>query len=77
MCSFVQLSIFPVTRHSEVHILARIARTEVFDPRDVAIVHVMNRVVRRCFLMGDGVCFVPYANAAKALLMNQRRQRLR
>jgi len=53
MCSFVQLSIFTVTRHAVVLIMARIARTEIFDPRDVAVVHVMNRVVRRCFLMGD------------------------
>jgi hypothetical protein len=29
------------------------ARVEVFSPEEVAIVHVMNRVVRRCFLLGD------------------------
>ena len=33
--------------------MARLARVEVFAPEEVAIVHVMNRVVRRCFLLGD------------------------
>lgn len=33
--------------------MGRQARAEVFSPDEVAIVHVMNRVVRRCFLMGD------------------------
>src|ERR1700691_1600094 len=33
--------------------MARIARIEVFSPEEVAIVHVMNRVVRRCFLFGN------------------------
>ncbi len=33
--------------------MARLARAEVFDPREVAICHVMNRTVRRCFLFGD------------------------
>ena len=33
--------------------MARLARAEVFDPNEIAIVHVMNRVVRRCFLFGD------------------------
>ena len=33
--------------------MARLARIEVFSPEEVAIVHVMNRVVRRCFLLGD------------------------
>ena len=32
--------------------MARLARSEVFAPDEVAIVHVMNRVVRRCFLLG-------------------------
>ena len=32
--------------------MARIARAEVFAPEEVAIIHVMNRVVRRCFLLG-------------------------
>jgi len=33
--------------------MARLARAEVFATDEVAIVHVMNRVVRRCFLLGD------------------------
>ena len=32
--------------------MARLARAEVVDPGEIAIVHVVNRVVRRCFLMG-------------------------
>jgi hypothetical protein len=32
--------------------MARLARVEVFAPDEIAIVHVMNRTVRRCFLMG-------------------------
>lgn len=33
--------------------MARLARAEVFAADEVAIVHVMNRTVRRCFLLGD------------------------
>ena len=33
--------------------MARMPRNEVFSPDEVAIVHVVNRVVRRCFLLGD------------------------
>ena len=33
--------------------MARLARVEVFSPDEIAIVHVMNRVVRRCFLLGS------------------------
>ena len=33
--------------------MARVAREEVFAADEVAVVHVMNRVVRRCFLLGD------------------------
>jgi hypothetical protein len=33
--------------------MARMARVEVFAPDEVAVVHVMNRVVRRCYLLGD------------------------
>lgn len=32
--------------------MARAARREVFSPDEIAIVHVMNRIVRRAFLMG-------------------------
>ena len=33
--------------------MARLTRAEVFDPGEIAIAHVMNRTVRRCFLFGD------------------------
>ncbi len=33
--------------------MARVSRAELFEPSEIAVVHVMNRVVRRCFLMGD------------------------
>jgi hypothetical protein len=33
--------------------MARPSRAEIFDPNEVAIAHVYNRTVRRCFLMGD------------------------
>jgi hypothetical protein len=32
--------------------MARLARAEVFDPSEVAILHICARVVRRCFLFG-------------------------
>lgn len=33
--------------------MARLARAEVFAADEIAIVHVMNRTVRRCFLLVD------------------------
>ena len=33
--------------------MARLARAEVFAPDEVAVAHVMNRVVRRCYLLGN------------------------
>ena len=33
--------------------MAKLAREELFSPEEIACVHVMNRAVRRCFLMGD------------------------
>lgn len=33
--------------------MARTNRSEVFSPDESAIVHVISRVVRRCFLLGD------------------------
>ena len=33
--------------------MARIARVEIFAPDEIAIAHVLNRTVRRCFLMGN------------------------
>ena len=32
--------------------MARLARAEVFAADEIAIVHVMNRTVRLCFLLG-------------------------
>ena len=32
--------------------MARLARAEVFDPSEVAVMHICARVVRRCFLFG-------------------------
>jgi len=34
--------------------MARVLRNEVFSSDGVAIGHVVHRVVRRCFLLGDG-----------------------
>jgi hypothetical protein len=33
--------------------MARLSRVEIFAPDEIAIVHVMNRTVRRCFLLGN------------------------
>ena len=33
--------------------MAKMARQDVFSPNEIACVHVMNRAVRRCFLLGD------------------------
>lgn len=33
--------------------MARLAREDLFSPEEIAIVHVMNRTVRRCLLMGE------------------------
>ncbi len=33
--------------------MTQLAREELFSPDEIACVHVMNRAVRRCFLMGD------------------------
>jgi hypothetical protein len=33
--------------------MARLARAEVFNPNEVATLHIMARVVRRCFLFGN------------------------
>lgn len=43
--------------------MSRTARGEVFTPDEIATVHVMNRVVRRCFLMGtDAVSGKDYSH---------------
>ena len=33
--------------------MARVARAEVFNPREVSVFHCINRCVRRCFLCGQ------------------------
>jgi hypothetical protein len=33
--------------------MARMARAEVFAPDEIPVVHVMNRGVRRCYLLGN------------------------
>lgn len=33
--------------------MARLPRAEVIDPSEVTVVHVINRTVHRCFLLGD------------------------
>jgi hypothetical protein len=33
--------------------MARIIRAEIFNPREVAVLHLCARVCRRCFLLGD------------------------
>ncbi len=33
--------------------MSRMTRAEVFDPREVAVLHVIARVCRRCFLFGE------------------------
>jgi len=38
---------------SETYSMARLSRAEVIDPNEVTVVHVINRTVRRCFLLGD------------------------
>jgi len=40
--------------------MVRLARAEVFDSSEVAIAHVFNRTVRRCFLMGDDAISVGF-----------------
>jgi hypothetical protein len=33
--------------------MARITRAAVFDPSEIAVVHMIARTVRRCYLFGD------------------------
>ena len=37
--------------------IARLPRGEVIDSNEVAILHVINRAVRRCFLLGEPATF--------------------
>ena len=41
--------------------MARIIRAEIFNPREVAVLHLCARVCRRCFLLGtveQGHCYL-------------------
>lgn len=54
--------------------MARPKRTELFSPDEIAIVHVMNRVVRKCFLMGiDADSGIDYGYRRKFIEDNFRR----
>ena len=52
--------------------MARMARAEVFAPEEVAVVHVMNRVVRRCcYLLGNDPVSGKNYDHRKVLIENQ------
>lgn len=51
--------------------MARMARAEVFAPDEVAVVHVMNRVVRRCYLLGDDPVSGKNYDHRKVMIENQ------
>ena len=36
--------------------MAKLVRAEVFDPSEVAVLHICASVVRRCFLFGFDPC---------------------
>lgn len=48
--------------------MARLARCDVFDPREVSVFHCINRCVRRCFLCGDDPVSGKYYNHRKIWL---------
>ena len=51
--------------------MARMARAEVFSPDEVVVVHVMNRVVRRCFLLGNDPVSGKIYDHRKVMIVNQ------
>jgi hypothetical protein len=51
--------------------MARMARAEVFSPDEVAVVHVMNRVVRRCYLLGNDPVSGKNFDHRKVMIENQ------
>jgi hypothetical protein len=51
--------------------IARMVRAEVFVPDEVAVVHVMNRVVRRCYLLGDDPVSGKNYDHRKVMIENQ------
>ncbi len=51
--------------------MARMARAEVFAPDEVAVVYVMNRVVRRCYLLGNDPVSGKNYDHRKVMIENQ------
>jgi len=51
--------------------MARMARTEVLASDEVVVVHVMNRVVRRCYLLGDDSVSGNNSDHRKVMIENQ------
>ena len=51
--------------------MARMARAEVFSPDEVAVVQVMNRVVRRCYPLGDDPVSGKNYDHRKMMIENQ------
>ena len=51
--------------------MARMARAEVFSPDEVAVVQVMNRVVRRCDLLGNDLVSGKNYDHRKVMIENQ------
>jgi hypothetical protein len=51
--------------------MARMARAEVFAPDEVTVVHVMNRVVRRCYLLGNDPVSGKNYDHRKVMIENQ------
>ena len=47
------------------------ARAEAFAPDEVAVVHVMNRVVRHCYLRGDDPVSGKIYDHRKVMIENQ------
>ena len=48
-----------------------VARKEVFGPDEVAVVHVMNRVVCRCYLLGENLVIGKNYDHRKVMIENQ------
>ena len=51
--------------------MARMARAEVFAPDEVEVVHVMNCVVRRCYLLGNDPVSGKNDDHRKVMIENQ------
>ena len=54
--------------------MVRLARAEVFDSAEIAIAHVYNRTIRRCFLMGDDAVSGKNFDHRKVCIENYLRQ---